>query len=77
MRWRKSKTGEPSNWKLLLWTAVAALIFGLIGLGEVPEDALRVARNSFHTHKASGDISLVAIDDKSLREVGRWPWSRL
>lgn len=76
MRWRKSKTGEPSNWKLLLWTAVAALIFGLIGLGEVPEDALRVARNSFHTHKASGDIVLVAIDDKSLREVGRWPWSR-
>ena len=76
MRWRKSKTGEPSNWKLLLWTAVAALVFGLIGLGEVPEDALRVARNSFHTHKASGDIVLVAIDDKSLREVGRWPWSR-
>jgi len=76
VRLRKTKKGEPSRWKLLLWTAVAALVFGLIGMGEVPEDALRAARNSLHTHKASGDIVLVAIDDKSLRAVGRWPWSR-
>ena len=76
MRLRKANKGESSHWKLLLWTAVASLIFGLIGLGEVPEDMLRAARNSLHTHKASGDIVFVAIDDKSLREVGRWPWSR-
>ena len=76
MRLRKSKKGEPSGWKLLLWTAAAALIFGLIGLGEVPEDQLRVARNSLHVHKASGDIVFIAIDDHSVREVGRWPWSR-
>ena len=76
MRLRRTKKGEPSRWKLLLWTAVAALVFGLIGLGEVPEDMLRLSRNKFHTHKASGDIVFVAIDDHSLREVGRWPWSR-
>jgi len=76
VRLRKTKKGEPSRWKLLLWTAVASLIFGLIGLGEVPEDQLRVARNSLHVHKASGDIVFVAIDDHSVREVGRWPWSR-
>jgi diguanylate cyclase len=76
VRWRKSKKGEPSRWKLLLWTAVASLIFGLIGLGEVPEDMLRIARNGLHVHKASGDIVFVAIDDKSLHEVGRWPWPR-
>ena len=76
MRWRKTKKGEPSHWKLLLWTAVASLVFGLIGLGELPEDALRTARNKLHVHKASGDIIFVAIDDRSLREVGRWPWSR-
>ena len=76
MRWRKTKKGEPSRWKLLLWTAVASLVFGLIGLGELPEDALRTARNKLHVHKASGDIVFVAIDDRSLREVGRWPWSR-
>jgi CHASE2 domain-containing sensor protein len=67
---------EPRPWKLLLWTAVAGLIFGLIGFGEVAEDWLRVARNRLHTHSASGDIILVKIDDQSLREDGRWPWPR-
>lgn len=76
MRLRRSQKGEAPRWKLLLWTAVAALIFGLIGAGELPEDMLRVSRNNLHAHKASGDIVFVAIDDKSLREVGRWPWPR-
>jgi EAL domain-containing protein (putative c-di-GMP-specific phosphodiesterase class I)/CHASE2 domain-containing sensor protein len=75
-----SKRSEPkpqsSPWKLLLWTAVAGLIFGLIGFGEIAEDWLRVARNSFHKHKASGDIVLLMIDDKSLKEIGNWPWPR-
>jgi len=74
VRLRRSQKGEAPRWKLLLWTAVAALIFGLIGAGELPEDMLRASRNSLHQHKASGDIVLVAIDDRSLREVGRWPW---
>ena len=76
MRLRKTQKAEGPRWKLLLWTAVASLIFGLIGAGELPEDMLRASRNSLHTHKASGDIVLVAIDDRSLREVGRWPWRR-
>ena len=76
MRLRRSQKGEPFRWKLLIWTAVASLVFGLIGLGEIAEDALRAMRNSTHFHKASGDIVLVAIDDRSLREVGQWPWAR-
>jgi len=76
VRFRKSQKVEGPRWKLLLWTAVTALIFGLIGFGEIPEDMLRVARNSLRTHEASGEIILVAIDDRSLREVGRWPWPR-
>ncbi|MEO7864353.1 MAG: EAL domain-containing protein [Sphingomicrobium sp.] len=67
---------EPTPWKLLLWTAVAGLIFGLIGFGEIAEDWLRITRNGFHKHSASGDIVIVAIDDKSLHEVGNWPWPR-
>ncbi|WP_426693246.1 EAL domain-containing protein [Sphingomonas sediminicola] len=73
---RRPQKGEAPSWKLLLWTAVAAIIFGLIGAGELPEDMLRASRNSLHQHKATGDIVLVAIDDRSLREVGRWPWPR-
>jgi EAL domain-containing protein (putative c-di-GMP-specific phosphodiesterase class I)/CHASE2 domain-containing sensor protein len=71
-----NKVSEPPPWKLLLWTAVAGLVFGLIGFGEIAEDWLRVARNSLHEHKASGEIVVVKIDDDSLREYGTWPWSR-
>ena len=65
---------EVRPWKLLLWTAIAGLVLGLI-FGDA-EDLLRTARNSLHWHKASGDIVLVKIDDEALRQVGRWPWPR-
>jgi diguanylate cyclase len=67
---------ERKQWKLLLWTAFAGLIFGLIGFGDIGEGSLRALRNCLHWHKASGDIVLVKIDDQSLRKVGRWPWPR-
>jgi diguanylate cyclase len=73
---RQKTVSEPAPWKLLLWTAIAGLVFGLIGFGEIAEDYLRVWRNSLHPHRASGDIVLVLIDDQSLRQVGNWPWRR-
>src|SRR5438477_1784348 len=74
---KRAKQGlEQKPWKLLLWTAVAGLVFGLIGFGEIAEDYLRTARNSLHQHKASGDVVIVKIDDRSLREYGNWPWPR-
>ena len=62
--------------KLLLWAAVVSLVFGFFQMGQPLEDALRVARNSLHMDKASGDIVFVEIDDASLREIGEWPWPR-
>jgi len=73
---RREQGLEKKPWTLLLWTAVAGLIFGLIGFGEVAEDWLRVARNSFHQHKASGQVIVVRIDDPALRQYGNWPWAR-
>src|SRR6266542_6040265 len=73
---KHDKVAEAPPWKLLLWTVVAGLVFGLIGFGEIAEDWLRVARNSFHRHPASGQIVLLSIDDKSLHEIGNWPWPR-
>ena len=58
---------DSSPWKLLSWTAALGLMFGLVGFGEIAEDWLRVARNNFHPGKASGEIVLVTIDDKSLQ----------
>ncbi|GAA3890197.1 hypothetical protein GCM10022276_06600 [Sphingomonas limnosediminicola] len=67
---------ESKQWKLLLWTAFAGLIFGVIGFGDIAEDTIRTVRNTLHWHKASGQVVLVRIDDESLRKVGRWPWPR-
>ncbi len=73
---RTSGKTEMPPWKLVLWTAIAGLIFGLVGAGEIAEDALRTVRDNFHWHKASGQIVLVKVDDEALRQVGRWPWPR-
>jgi EAL domain-containing protein (putative c-di-GMP-specific phosphodiesterase class I)/CHASE2 domain-containing sensor protein len=71
---RRTDRPEASPMRLLLWLVVAAI--ALAGPTELFENPLRVGRNHFHPHRASGDIVLVTIDDASLREVGRWPWPR-
>lgn len=70
------KRAEPRPWRTLLWIAVAGLIFGVLGLGEIGDDLLRTGRNSLHWHKASGDIVVVKIDDASTDALGRWPLPR-
>ena len=73
---RGNKDLNRKPWKLLLWTAVAGLIFGLIGAGEFFEDLLRVTRNNLHMHNASGQVVVIKIDDQALRAYGNWPWPR-
>ena len=76
MPWRKKQKAETPPAKLLLWTGLAAALFGLIGLGQLLEDMLRAGRNHLHTHAASGELVLVSIDDQAIRDIGRWPWPR-
>jgi len=71
---REPKASRPA--RLLAWAIGLGLLFGAIGAGEYVEDRLRVVRNHINKRPASGDIVLVAVDEKSLREVGRWPWPR-
>jgi EAL domain-containing protein (putative c-di-GMP-specific phosphodiesterase class I)/CHASE2 domain-containing sensor protein len=73
---RGKQDPDRKPWRLLLWTVLAGIIFGLIGAGEMPEDYLRATRNTFHEHSASGDIVVVIVDEPSLRKVGNWPWPR-
>ena len=73
---RGNQDPDRKPWKLLLWTALAGLVFGLIGFGEIAEDWLRVGRNSFHEHKASGQVVVIKIDDQALSQYGNWPWPR-
>lgn len=39
-------------------------------------DIRLMLRNHFKTQTASNDIVIVAIDEKSIKEIGRWPWGR-
>ena len=61
---------------LLVWPLLLALLFGVVGFGEPLEDVLRTARNATHQHPVSGDIVLVKVDEKSLRQIDNWPWPR-
>ena len=79
MRWLRRKNRERKEQtptRMLAWAIVLGLLFGLVGAGEYPEDRLRIVRNHINERPVSGDIVLVGIDEKSLREVGRWPWPR-
>jgi EAL domain-containing protein (putative c-di-GMP-specific phosphodiesterase class I)/CHASE2 domain-containing sensor protein len=79
MRWLRRKNRERKESKptrLLAWAIVLGLLFALVRAGEYPEDRLRAVRNHLNERPASGEIVMVGIDEKSLREVGRWPWPR-
>jgi len=67
---------QSSRGRILLWATLLAALFGAIELGLPLEEYLRSQRNQLHPRAASGDIVLIAIDDRSLQEVGRHPWPR-
>ena len=60
--------------KALLLALIVGLVFGVGQIGEPLENAMHVVRNKVRSHAASGEIVLVAIDDRSLSEVGPAPW---
>jgi EAL domain-containing protein (putative c-di-GMP-specific phosphodiesterase class I)/CHASE2 domain-containing sensor protein len=73
---RKIRNKPASPRKVLLWTLLAGLIFGLIGLGEPIDIVAHNGRSIVNQHPASDNIVIVRIDDASLRSIGNWPWSR-
>ena len=79
MQWpfrRNREQGTKRRSKMLIWALALGFLYGLGGGIEYFEDGLRVARNRLNQRDASGDIVLVAIDEKAVREIGRWPWPR-
>ena len=67
---------RPSMGRTMLVIALLGLFFGLLGMGEIGEDALRISRNKLSPANASGDIVLIEIDERAQHEVGAWPWKR-
>jgi EAL domain-containing protein (putative c-di-GMP-specific phosphodiesterase class I)/CHASE2 domain-containing sensor protein len=57
--------------------AVLAGLFAFsLGGGDGLEQALRGVRDSIRAHPASGEVAVVEIDSRSLRELATWPWPR-
>lgn len=62
-------------WKALVVALLVGLAFGVAQIGEPVESTMQVARNKLRSHPASGTIVLVAIDDRSIGEIGAAPWN--
>ncbi|MDQ3139444.1 MAG: EAL domain-containing protein [Pseudomonadota bacterium] len=84
MRIKRSHGADPdpairtAKWRLrlLLWAGIVSLIFGAIGFGTPIENLMRDVRNKLHPDAPSGDVVVVAIDDKSIKKLDQWPWAR-
>lgn len=61
--------------RILFWCGLVALIFGALDLGQQIEQLLYVARAQAQ-RKASGNVVIVALDDRSLERIPQIPWPR-
>ncbi|MFS0735700.1 EAL domain-containing protein [Sphingomonas sp. 1P06PA] len=61
---------------MLIWATVVALACGLLDAGAPIDDVLRALRNLARSHDASGRIAVIGIDDRSVRQLGKWPIAR-
>lgn len=69
---RKITVERP--WKALVLALLVGLVFGVAQVGELVENAMQVTRAKVRSHPASGQIALVAIDDRSVADFGPLPW---
>lgn len=67
---------RKSGLKILLWSTLAALLVGVLGLAEPIEGKLHEMRDRLRPKTPSGQIVAIGIDDPSLEAIGTWPWPR-
>ncbi len=70
----KKKAASPG--RVLLLTLLAAVVLGVLQIGQPLDFAAHALSAAFNKRPASKEIVIVKIDDESLRKVGNWPWSR-
>lgn len=60
----------------MLWATLISLGIGLIEFGWPLDNFLRTVRNTIRSHPASGEVVIIAIDDRSIDKLDKWPWPR-
>jgi diguanylate cyclase len=60
----------------LIVTVLMMAIIGLSDFGRPAEIGLQIGRDAIRPVAASGDIVMVAMDNRSESRLGRWPWPR-
>jgi EAL domain-containing protein (putative c-di-GMP-specific phosphodiesterase class I) len=70
------KAFEREGSKAFAFIAFCIFVLASLGVFEPLETSPQLARDKLRSKPASGDIVLVAIDDKSLSLHGTWPWKR-
>lgn len=74
--WKRTKTrGKPKTARdprlsIFLWALLVSFICGIIEFGEPLEEVIQAARNSVRSHEAASDIVVVAIDDRTVDQLG-------
>ncbi len=71
-----AKKKRPTRLRIFIWAFIISAIVGLISLTEPLEDIYRGGRNFVWSHPADKSVVLVAIDDRTIRELGSINYSR-
>lgn len=75
-RVRRAPVSSTSNVRILGWSLLAALLIGVLEFAQPVDDYFRMVRNIVRSKPPSGQIVVVGIDDRSIEQVGAWPWPR-
>ena len=71
-----AKTKRPTRLRIFIWALTISAIVGLISLTEPLEDIYRGGRNYLRPHPADNSVVVVAIDDRTIQELGSINYSR-
>lgn len=61
---------------IIIFLSVSAILSILFLAGFLEKQSLKVSDLFYSEGKAFPEIAIIAIDDASINEIGRWPWSR-
>ena len=71
-----AKKKRPTRLRIFIGALIISALVGLISLTEPLEDIYRGGRNYVWSHPADKSVVLVAIDDRTIRELGSINYSR-